>query len=124
MRNKYGNKKVCYDGIVFDSHHECKRYVELKLLQAAGMISNLKCQVEFELIPAQYETVRRYSNTGKRLKDGKKCLEKAVKYIADFTYTDKDGTFVCEDAKGKRTKEYIIKRKLMLYIKNIQIREV
>jgi hypothetical protein len=125
MRNKYGNRKVFADGMEFDSVREYRRYVELKLLQAAGVISNLRCQVPYELIPAQYETIRNYSKTGKRLKDKQKCIERAVEYIADFVYTDTDGCEIVEDAKGgKRTKDYIIKRKLMRYIHGITIQEV
>ena len=55
MRNKYGNKKCQYNGIVFDSKHEMERYKELLLLQRAGEIEDLKLQERFELIPAQYE---------------------------------------------------------------------
>ena len=124
MRNKYGNRKVCVDGKVFDSVKEYRRYTELKLLEAAGAISDLRWQVRFELIPAQYETIRNYSKTGKRLKDKQKCVERAVEYIADFVYTDTDGCEIVEDTKGKRTKEYIIKRKLMRYLKGITIQEV
>lgn len=124
MRNKYGNKKVYVDGKVFDSVKEYRRYTELKLLEAAGAISDLRWQVRFELIPAQYDTIRNYSKTGKRLKDKQKCVERAVEYIADFVYTDTDGCEIVEDTKGKRTKEYIIKRKLMRYLKGITIQEV
>lgn len=124
MRNKYGNRKVYVDGKVFDSVKEYRRYTELKLLEAAGVISDLRGQVRFELIPAQYETIRNYSKTGKRLKDKQKCVERAVEYIADFVYTDTDGCEIVEDTKGKRTKEYIIKRKLMRYLKGITIQEV
>lgn len=124
MRNKYGNRKVYVDGKVFDSVKEYRRYTELKLLEAAGAISDLRWQVRFELIPAQYETIRNYSKTGKRLKDKQKCVERAVEYIADSVYTDTDGCEIVEDAKGKRTKEYIIKRKLMRYLKGITIQEV
>ena len=124
MRNKYGNRKVYVDGMVFDSVKEYRRYTELKLLEASGVISDLRWQVRFELIPAQYETIRNYSKTGKRLKDKQKCVERAVEYIADFVYTDTDGCEIVEDTKGKRTKEHIIKRKLMRYLKGITIQKV
>ena len=107
--NKYGNRKVIHDGIEFDSVKEAHRYCELKLMQRAGVISDLRLQVSFELIPTQ------------RI-DGK-LAEKAVNYVADFVYKQ-DGVQVVEDTKGVRTKEYIIKRKLMLYIHNIRIREI
>lgn len=106
---KYGNRKIVRDGIEFDSIKECQRYCELKLMQRAGVISDLQLQVPFELIPAQ------------RI-DGK-VVERAVNYIADFVYTQ-NGQTVVEDTKGMRTKEYIIKRKLMLYVHGIRIVEV
>lgn len=125
-RNKYGNKKCTVNGIVFDSIHEADRYKELLLLEKAGKIKDLRLQVVYELIPAQYETFERYSDkTGKRLKDGKRCVEESCKYIADFVYQDAGtGEWIVEDSKGKRTKDYIIKRKLMLYIHGIRVHEV
>lgn len=110
--NKYGNRKVTtFDGITFDSSKEAKRWAELKLLERVGAITDLKRQVEYILIPPQYI-------------DGK-CVERAVKYIADFVYTE-CGKTVVEDTKSTatKTKEYIIKRKLMLYLHNIRVREV
>ena len=106
---KYGNRKIIRDGIEFDSIKECQRYCELKLMQRAGVISDLKMQVPFELIPTQ------------RI-DGK-VVERATNYIADFVY-QQDGQKVVEDTKGFRTKDYILKRKLMLWIHGIRIREV
>lgn len=120
---KYGNKKTTVDGIEFDSVKEADHYCELKFLQKAGVISNLELQKEFELIPAQYETFERYGKKGQQLKDGRKCLEKSVVYKADFVYTE-NGQTVVEDTKGMKTKEYIIKRKLMLYIHGIRIKEI
>lgn len=120
---KYGNKKVVCDGIKFDSRKEAIRYKELLLLLKAGAIQDLQLQKTFELIPAQYEYFERYSKKGKRLKDGKICVEKAVTYKADFVYTE-NGKTVVEDTKGFKTKDYIIKRKLMLYIHGIRIKEV
>lgn len=107
---KYGNKKVFYNGIPFDSIRERDRYIELSLLQRAGEISNLDTQVKFELLPSQ-------TYCGK-------VVERAVHYIADFVYLDKRGNRVVEDAKGHRTKDYILKRKMMLYFLGIRIREV
>lgn len=106
---KYGNRKVIRDGIEFDSIKECQRYCELKLMQRAGVISDLQMQVSFELIPSQ------------RI-DGK-VVERAVNYIADFVY-QQNGLKVVEDTKGYKTPEYIIKRKLMLCIHGIRIREI
>lgn len=108
------------DGIEFDSKKEAKRYSELLLLERAGAIQNLQRQVKFVLIPAQYLTVG-MTKKGKAIK---KCVERECAYIADFTYTDDCGVEHVEDTKGFRTKDYIIKRKLMLFIHRIQIEEV
>lgn len=115
MYYKYGNKKVEVDGIKFDSKKEAKRYEELKLLERGGAILDLELQKSFQLLPAQYRIVN-----GK-----KKCVERAVIYKADFYYYDKEKKcFVCEDTKGFKTKDYIIKRKLMLYVHGIRIVEI
>lgn len=121
---KYGNKKCFSDGMPFDSKKEAARYRELKFLEKCGEISDLKMQVPYELIPPAFETYERYGNSGKRLKDGKRCIERGVTYKADFVYKDRHGKTVVEDTKGVRTKEYILKRKLMLYIYGIRIREL
>lgn len=107
--SKYNNAK--YNG--YDSKREAKRAAELKLLEKAGVISHLQEQVVYELIPSQYRIV-----SGK-----KKCIERAMKYIADFQYVE-NGNTVVEDAKGFRTEVYRIKKKLMLYFHDIQIKEV
>ena len=125
--NKYGNKKIIMDGEVFDSKREYYRYMDLKLLEGCGAISDLKRQVKYELIPVQREKSTRVYTKGR--KKGQpiegKIIEKAVSYVADFVYIDSTtGREVVEDAKGMRTKDYIIKRKLMLYIHGIKIREV
>lgn len=125
--NKYGNKKVIIDGLVFDSKREAKRYKELKLLEMCGAIKDLKRQVTFELIPVQREKSTRAYKKGRRQGEpiAGKVIEKAVTYIADFVYTDTaTGQTVVEDAKGMRTRDYVIKRKLMLYIHRIKIQEV
>lgn len=124
--SKYYNIKTrALDGTVFDSHKEARRWDELLLLQRAGKITELRRQVEYELIPAQYETYERYGKSGQRLKDGVRLLERKVCYVADFVYTDAEtGENIVEDAKGVRTKDYILKRKLMLAVHSIRIREV
>lgn len=112
-------------GEEFDSKREARRYQELVLLQKAGEICDLKRQVKFILIPTQYETYERYGKRGQRLKDGRRLLEKECAYFADFQYRDtRTGKLVVEDAKGVRTDEYKIKRKLMLSVHNIKIREI
>lgn len=123
MRNKYQAIKTTVNGIEFDSRKEGRRYQDLLLLQRAGVIKKLERQVKFVLIPAQYETTIRYGKKGQRLKDGQKLLEKECSYYADFVY-EENGKKIVEDTKGVKTKDYIIKRKLMLYIHGIRIREV
>ena len=108
---KYKNKKVETEDGTFDSVKEFSRWQELKLLQRAGEIYDLKRQVPFVLIPTQRD-------------DRGKVIEREVKYIADFTYRNKEYKLIVEDTKGMKTKEYIIKRKLMLYRNGIRIQEV
>ena len=119
--NKYKSHKTSVNGVIFDSKKEYNRYIELTLLSRSGAIKGLKRQVKFELIPAQYETDI-ISPQGK-VKKGK-LIERAVSYIADFVYTDENGKTVVEDTKGFRTKDYIIKRKLLLYMHGIRIKEI
>lgn len=124
MATKYKNLKVNFGNITFDSKKESRRWQELCLLQRAGQITDLQRQVKFVLIPTQYEKFPRYSTkTGKRLKDGIRTLEQECSYVADFTYMQ-DGKQVVEDTKGVKTKDYIIKRKLMLERHGIRIKEV
>lgn len=124
MKQKYLNKKIKVDGIIFDSKKEYKRFLELQKMEEAGEITDLKRQVEFVLIPAQCEVIERYSEkTGKRLKDGKKTIEQKCSYYADFTYI-KNGELIVEDTKGMRTTDYIIKRKLMLFVHQLKINEI
>lgn len=106
--NKYHATKTIFDGQKFDSCREANRYAELLLLQRAGLISDLKRQEEFILIP--------------------KCgIERAAKYHADFSYTDTaTGKKVVEDVKSRatKTKDYILRRKLMNWRFDIQVQEV
>ena len=108
---KFQNRKTTVDGITFDSAKEANRYAELRLLQRAGKIFELQRQVPFVLIPKQE-------------RNGK-VVERAVVYKADFVYREGDEEIV-EDVKSPatRTKEYIIKRKLLLWQYGIRIREV
>lgn len=126
--NKYKAIKCTVNGIEFDSRKEARRYQELSLLERAGAILNLRRQEKFLLIPSQFETIP----TGEYYKVGAKkgqpktkevCVENSVVYIADFVY-EENGKLVVEDTKGIKTKDYIIKRKLMLYTHGIKIREV
>ena len=118
--NKYHNRKTIRNGIQYDSVKESRRHAELLLLERAGEISELSRQVKYILIPAQYEPDIIGPKGG--TKRGK-LIEREVAYIADFTYMQ-DGKLVVEDTKGVRTKDYIIKRKLMLFVHKIRIKEV
>lgn len=117
--SKYHAKKVKRGGKTFDSAKEARRFVELSLLQKAGEISDLRTQVKYVLIPAQREP----DTVGKRggvIKG--RLIEREVSYYADFVYK-RNGIEIVEDSKGVRTKDYIIKRKLMLWVHGIKIKE-
>lgn len=124
--SKYHNQvTIISDGIKHASQKEATRWCELKLLERAGKIINLDRQVVYELIPPQYETYERFSKRGEKLGDGLRVAERRVVYVADFVYTDMEtGKTVAEDTKGVRTKDYIIKRKLMRYMWGIAIKEI
>lgn len=116
---KYGNKKpvIDVDGqkARFDSKREAQRFLELRLMERGGIVRNIRRQVPYELIPAQRDA------------EGK-LIEHSAKYIADFVYEKMEtgGTWreVVEDTKGYHTKDYVLKRKLMLFLKGIRIEEV
>lgn len=116
--SKYGNIKAYADGIQFDSIKEKNRYIELKLMEKAGEISDLKLQVEYELIPPQ-KIVTGYTKT---LKPKYKTI-RGCSYKADFTYLDHDKNMVVEDVKGVKTDVYKLKKKLMLQKYGIYIKE-
>lgn len=99
--SKYKNKKVEYKGIVFDSIKERNYYMYLEGLLQAGEITDLQLQVKYELQP--------------RFKDANGRTIRAITYIADFVYKDKDGYEVIVDVKGYRTDVYRLKKKMMLY---------
>lgn len=118
-RSKYGNRKVARDGIKFDSEREAERFGELKVLRAMGKIRNLRLQANFTLVEG-YTTIN-----GERIKP--------MVYRADFTYEratepDCNGAVYwlleVEDAKGMKTKDYLLKKKLMQDKFGITIREV
>ncbi|MED9943031.1 MAG: DUF1064 domain-containing protein [Ruminococcus bromii] len=111
MRSKYNNHKVRCLGETFDSMLECERYKYLKALEQQKVISNLRRQVKYVLLPSQ--------------KDSKtqKTIEREITYLADFVY-EKGSQTIVEDVKGMKTDVYKIKRKLMLYFHGIKIKEV
>lgn len=123
---KYGNAKSEVDGELFDSRKEARRYIELQWLLKAGTIKDLRRQVRFLLIPAQREPDTVGPRGGR--KPGK-LIEKEVAYMADFVYTDTEtGETVVEDVKGYKGggayAVFSLKRKLMLHVHGIRIREI
>ena len=110
-KSKYSNKKALIDGITFDSKKEAKRYTELKILESAGEIINLELQPVYVLQES-------FKYKGKNIR--------AIKYIGDFEYVDsKTGNKVLEDTKGFKTKDYLIKVKLLKNkYPNIDFREL
>lgn len=120
-RRKFGNKKIENAFGVFDSSLEYKRYLVLKDEERSGNICGLQRQVEFELIPNQYR--KRLKQLKTKVKEEEYLAERKVSYFADFVYY-KGNEKVVEDTKGLRLADYIIKRKMMLYFHDIEIREV
>ena len=123
---KYGNAKSEVDGEIFDSRKEARRYIELQWLLKAGTIKDLRRQVRFVLVPAQREPDEIGPRGGR--KPGK-LIEKEVAYVADFVYTDTEtGETVVEDVKGYKGGSaytvFSLKRKLMMHIYGIKVKEV
>ena len=103
-RSKYGNRKTVVDGITFDSAAEARRYGELKLFEHAKKIGDLERQKVFVI---EVENV------------------KVCTYRADFFYYDYDELkWIVEDVKGARTREYLLKKKLMWAVYRVKIREI
>lgn len=105
-RSKYGAERS--GG--YASKKEHRRAAELHRMQELGLISDLREQVRYVLIPAQRD-------------DEGRLIEHQCVYVADFVYLDADGRRVVEDTKGVRTPEYVIKRKLMLEVYGIRVKE-
>ena len=97
--NKYHNKKTVVDNIKFDSKLEANRYSELKLLERAGEIFDLKLQPRFLLQP-------NFKYKGK--------THRKIEYVADFEYIC-NGQVIVEDVKGVKTEVFKLKEKLLLY---------
>jgi hypothetical protein len=100
-RSKYGAKKTVVDGIKFDSMAEATRYGVLKIVQASGLISDLRLQVPYQI-----------TLNGKKI----------CRYVADFVYIE-DGKQVVEDVKGMKTPVYNLKKKLMEAVFGVVILE-
>lgn len=116
----YHTKKVEFEEIIFDSYPEVDRYRILREAQKRGLISDLRLQVVFTLIPKQTEAIEIKLKT--KTKVVEQFREHPVTYEADFVYF-KDGKEVVEDVKGYATEDYILKRKMMRYFGH-PIREV
>ena len=114
-QNKSGkvpHQKIVVHGIEFDSKVEHDRYLELRLMEQNGVISNLVCHPEWEIIPKQ-------SIPGHR-------AFLPAHYTADFKYM-RDGIEHVEDVKSTYTREdqaYILRRKLMYLVHGIYVEEV
>ena len=108
-RNKFNAVKTTIDGIKFHSRKESMRYTQLKIYEKGGLITDLRLQVSYELIP-------------KLVINGK--TERAIKYIADFVYFDTvHKVEVVEDVKGFKDRVYLLKYRLMKLIHNIDIKQ-
>lgn len=123
-KNKYGNHEVVRDGMKFQSTLEAERWRFLLKKQEEGVISDLETQKTFVLIPTQYKEVRKQLKTKVRI--DVRVAERDCRYIADFVYKKGDKVVV-EDTKSSATvkkESYVIKRKLLLYLNGITIRQV
>lgn len=103
--SKYRNKR--YNG--YASQREAQLAADLHALERSGVITELREQVRYTLVPSQEGLLR---------------TERPVTYVADFVYKYNDGVLHVVDCKGFRTKDYIIKRKLMAYLQHIEVEEV
>lgn len=101
---KYNNRRVLTDDGWFDSQAELRRWQELKLLEKAGKISDLKRQVRYDLIP--------------KMRRG----QRPIYYVADFVYQE-DGKERVEDRKGFRNRVYMLKWRLMEWVHGIEVVE-
>lgn len=125
-RSKYGNKKVEYEGAMFDSKKELQRFLVLKDAEKDGFITNLQRQVRFQLVPAvteEYEVELKTKTVTKT-----RTAQRAIYYTCDFQY-EKDGELVVEDVKSapvmtKNDKAYQLRKKLLFAFHGIKIKEV
>lgn len=113
----------------YASKHEAARAWELKMLEKAGKISNLREQVKYVLVPAIWEEIPQTGKRGKPVKPKRVCVQRELSYIADFEYIDNEtGEFVVEDAKGYKGgatyRIFVNKKKLMREKYGIEVKEV
>ena len=130
MRPKYGNHKIKNAYGTFDSSLEWSRFLFLPNREKEGEITNLRRQVEYLLIPAQYGTEIKHLKT--KDKEVRVLLERSCSYVADFVY-ERNGKTIVEDCKGEdkpyrgrifstQTADFKIKKKLMLWVHKIQVK--
>ena len=123
-RQKYGNSKVEFEGIKFDSKKEMQRFVILKEAEKNGIISNLELQIRFELIPAIKEEYIEHLKTKDKVKT--RTLQLPITYTCDFRYI-KNGETIIEDVKASPSmlpKEFVLKEKLMFWKYGIKVRKI
>lgn len=124
MRPKYGNTKIKNAYGTFDSSLEWSRFLFLSNREKEGKITNLRRQVEYLLIPAQYGTEIKHLKT--KDKEVRVLLERSCSYIADFVY-ERNGKTIVEDCKGAKaviTEAAKIKKKLLLWVHGIELRYI
>lgn len=122
---KYFSKKIRNEHGEFDSKAEYERYLHLKHLEDIGVISHLKRQVKFEIIPKLVKQVEVQLKTKTKIVE--RTDEMAAHYTADFCYLDHDGKYIIEELKGSYTKnlaDYILRRKLIKRIVFLHNEEV
>lgn len=123
-RPKYGNKRVVYEDITFDSKKEMKRYLVLKQAQDNGVITDLELQPQFELIPKITETYIKHLKT--KDKECERTVQLPITYKGDFRYK-KDGVTVVEDVKASAymlDPKFLIKEKLFRWKFGFSIKRV
>ena len=111
QRSKYGNEKVEVNGIKYDSKKEAKRAEELEYMQKWGEIKNLERQKKYVLQPS-------FEFNGNKIRE--------IAYLADFVY-EQNGESIVEDVKSEATRKdkvYKLKKKMMMYVHKIEIKEV
>ena len=107
----------------FDSKSEYERYLLLLDMERNGLITDLKRQVTYELLPQQTKVVRKALKT--KVKEVVKVVERPMQYTCDFTYYDKDGEFIAEEFKGSKyciDDSIRIKKKLLYYVHGIELK--
>ena len=120
---RFKPKKVENEYGVFDSKSEYERYLLLLDMERNGLITDLKRQVTYELLPKQTKIVRKELKT--KVKEVVKVVERPMQYTCDFTYYDKDGEFIAEEHKGSKwnvDEAVRIKKKLLYYFHGIELK--